>query len=235
MKKKLLYLIVFFSIISCQEDIKFNNPAFEGRKDNVFWRAVDVKATLVNGSLTIDAYTQNEKLTLITNSINPGTYILGTTNQANFASYISSTSTINPPTYQTIVASGPINKVLISSAGTAYTNGLAIATTGGSGSGLKVNIVVTASGSVIEVSIASFGMSYTSGDIITVLGGNGDAKLIVQNVENSNGEIVITDFDAVKNTVSGTYKFNAINVNNDPLVVPNLNFQHGIFYRIPLK
>ncbi|HSN49265.1 MAG TPA: DUF6252 family protein, partial [Flavobacterium sp.] len=62
MKKQFLYLLFLVAFISCQDDVKFNNPTFEGQKDNVFWRAVDAKAILAaNGSLTIEAYTRNEK------------------------------------------------------------------------------------------------------------------------------------------------------------------------------
>lgn len=57
MKKHFLYLILFFTLIACTTDVEFNNPTFEGQKDNVFWRAVDAKAILAaNGSLTIEAY-----------------------------------------------------------------------------------------------------------------------------------------------------------------------------------
>ena len=71
MKKQLLILFLFISFISCTDEVKFNNPAFEGQKDNVFWRAVDVKASIgTGGSLTIEAYTRNEVLTLKTTSTN---------------------------------------------------------------------------------------------------------------------------------------------------------------------
>ena len=88
MKKQFLYLFLFFAFISCSTEVEFNNPAFEGQKDNVFWRAVDAKASLgSNGSLTIDAYTRNEKLTLKTSSVNLDTYTLGT-NNSDTATYI---------------------------------------------------------------------------------------------------------------------------------------------------
>ena len=48
------------------------------------------------------------------------------------------------------------------------------------------------------------------------------------------GQIVIEEYDAVKNTVSGTFKFNAENIYNNPLVGPVLNFQYGRFYKIPV-
>jgi hypothetical protein len=155
MKKQFLYIILFFAFISCQEEVKFNNPSFQGQKDNVFWRAVDIKAILAtNGSLSIIAYTRDEKLTLKTNSINPLTYYLGT-------------NVLNTATYVLTDASGEIT----------FSTGIGI----------------------------------------------GD------------GEIVIEEYDAVNKTVTGTFKFNAENINNNPLAGPILNFQYGKFYKVPLS
>jgi hypothetical protein len=88
MKKQLLYIFLFFAFISCQEEIKFNNPSFEGQKDNVFWRAVDSKAILAaDGSLSIEGYTRNEKLTLKITSTTAQTYVLGTST-SKMATYV---------------------------------------------------------------------------------------------------------------------------------------------------
>jgi len=154
MKKQFLYLLLLVAFISCQDDVKFNNPTFEGQKDNVFWRAVDSKAILAaNGSLIIEAYTRNEKVTFKTTSTNPGTYFLGT-------------STSKSATYVLTDASGTI----------------------------------------------------------TFLTGNGIG----------NGEIVIEEYDAVNKTITGTFKFNAENVDANPLAGAILNFQYGVFYKVPV-
>ena len=88
MKKQLLYIFLFFAFISCQEEIKFNNPSFEGQKDNVFWRAVDSKAILAaDGSLSIEGYTRNEKLTLKITSTTAQSYVLGTST-SKMATYV---------------------------------------------------------------------------------------------------------------------------------------------------
>ena len=43
--KRFLYLfIIALAFSSCQEDVKFNNPGFQGLKDDVFWRANDARA-----------------------------------------------------------------------------------------------------------------------------------------------------------------------------------------------
>ena len=88
MKKHYLFLIVLFSLFSCQEDVKFNNPSFQGMKDNAFWRAVQSTATVnPGGFLEIEAYTATEKLTLKTNSTVLNTYFIGTT-PFNTATYV---------------------------------------------------------------------------------------------------------------------------------------------------
>lgn len=154
MKKLHLYTILLFAFISCQDEVKFNSPSFQGQKDNVFWRAVDSKAILAtNGSLSIEGYTRNEKLLLKTTSTTPQTYPLGT-------------STSKMATY-----------ILTSDNGT-----------------------------------------------ITFSTGNGIGD----------GEIVIEEYDAINKTVTGTFKFNAENVNNNPLGGPVLNFQYGHFYKVPV-
>jgi hypothetical protein len=154
MKKHFLFIVLLFAYISCQDNVKFNNPTFEGQKDNVFWRAIDSRAILAaNGSLSIEGYTRNEKLTLKTTSITPGTYILGIDN-------------LNTSTYVIKDANGTIT----------FSTGIGI----------------------------------------------GD------------GQIVIEEYDAVNKTVTGKFKFNALNINNNPLAGPNLNFQYGHFYKVPV-
>jgi len=154
MKNIFLYSILFLALVSCQDDVKFNSPTFEGQKDNVLWRAVDAKAFLsANGSLTIEAYTRNEKVTLKTNFAAPQTYILGS-------------SATNTATYVLKDASGEI--------------------------------------------------TFSTGN------GFGD------------GEIVIEKIDEVNKTVTGTFKFNAENVNNNPLAGLILNYQFGVFYKVPI-
>ena len=155
MKKLFLIIIVLFAFISCQEDVRFNNPSLQGMKDNVFWRAVESKATLApNGSLLIDAYTRNETLT----------FKLASTAKKNYFLGIDNVNTVN------YVLSDP--------------------------SGL-----------------ITFSTGFGIGD----------------------GQITITEYDAVNNTVSGTFKFNAENTYNNPLAGPVVNFQQGVFYKVPVS
>jgi hypothetical protein len=151
MKKKFLFIILLCALISCQDNVTFNSPAFQAQKDNVLWRAVDYKATRSSGSLTIQGFTSNETVTLKTNSPNLGTYVLG------------------------------------------------------------INVLNTATYSITD----------TSGTI-TYTAGNGVGE----------GQIVITDYDTVDKTVTGTFKFKAV---NNSLINPNLNFQYGNFYKVSFK
>lgn len=243
MKKQLLYLFLFLAFVSCNDDVKFNNPALEGQKDNVFWRAIDAKATLSSGFLTIEGFTRNEKLTLKlpspSTSVNYNdksthiTYFLGTTNQNVMASFISSLSDLTLPRYETAVTPGPVHSVLITSPGKGYSAGIS-GNTGGSGSGLKVSLEVNTLGVITKATVVTAGTDYLAGDVITITGGDGSARLVVQNVTSSQGEIVITGYDGIGKIVSGTYKFNAVNVNSNSSGEPTLNFKYGNFY-IPVK
>ncbi len=87
MRKLSIFAVLLFAFFSCQEDVKFNSPSFQGTKDNLLWRAVDSKATIVSGGLIIEGYTRNETLTLKTSSPNKNTYSLGV-NSKNMASYV---------------------------------------------------------------------------------------------------------------------------------------------------
>ena len=166
MKKLSLIIIVLFAFISCQEDVRFNNPSLQGMKDNVFWRAVESKATITSANvLSIEAYTRNEKLTLImpkpTTLINPNV-------ESSYVTYFLGTSTNRTATY-------------------------VLSDTGGS--------------------IITFSTGFGIGD----------------------GQITINEYDAVNNTVSGTFKFNAENTDNNSLAGPLVNFQQGVFYKVPVR
>lgn len=154
MKKLALHILLLFAFVSCQEEVKFNNPSFQGLKNTIFWRAIDSKATLSNNVLTIEAYTRNEKVTLKTNSTLLKTYILGDSNSIT-------------ATYALTNADGTI--------------------------------------------------TFSTGN------GFGD------------GQIEITEYDAVNKTVTGTFRFNADNLDNNPLFGPTLNFQQGVFYKVPIN
>ena len=154
MKNFVLYIVVLFSIVSCEEDVRFNNPSVQGMINNVFWRALESKATLgPNGAVVIEAYTGFEVLTLKTTSTTLQSYPLGTSNSKT----------------------------------------------------------------------AVFVMTQDADKITYATG-----------IDVGDGQIVITEYDDVNNTISGTFKFNAKNTNNNSTADPVLNFQHGVFYKVPV-
>jgi hypothetical protein len=156
MKKILSLLILVFTFTSCEDDVTFNNPSVQGLMDNVIWRAIDFRATVnANGALKIEAFTQNQVLTLQTPSRNVGVYNLGE-NSARSATFTTEFDDIE--------------------------------------------------------------LLYTTG---VDIGGN--------------GQIVINNYDAAAGTVSGTFRFNAINVNQNPLGEEVLNFQKGVFYNVKVS
>ena len=234
MKRFLFLFIIAVAFSSCQEDVKFNSPGFQGLKDDVFWRANDARAYIdASGKLRIEALTQYETLTLNTSSANAGTYVLGTTDVNNAATYSSNFEGMELE-YATVAVAGPTGSISLVNGGTGYSSGTSVATTGGTGSGLTVNTVVNASGVVTSVTVSSRGSGYLAGDLVTVAGGNVNCTIRVTNVQNSNGEIKITDYDQTNFTISGTFKFNAANTNGSPFGGPILNFQYGEFYKIPI-
>ena len=66
MKKVAVLLLFVSTLISCSQDITFNNvAAFQGVKDNEGWKAEDAAASRsLNALLTIKAVTFNETMTL---------------------------------------------------------------------------------------------------------------------------------------------------------------------------
>ena len=235
MKRFLPLFIIAMAFTSCQEDVKFNNPGFQALKDDVFWRANDARAYVsATGQLSVKAYTNYEILTLSTSSANIGKYVLGTTNANNSAAYISTLQGAEFE-YATSNVPGPVANVAIVAGGSGYTNTTsAVATTGGTGSGLTVNVEANASGAVTKVTPSSRGNGYLAGDLITISGGNVNATFRITNTQISNGEIEITEYDNVNFTVSGIFKFNAPLTGVNPLANPILNYQHGEFYKIPI-
>ncbi len=242
--KKLVYLLVLVvAFTSCSEEVKFSNPAFQGYRDDVFFNGIDVKAyKSSNGALTLVALSQDEEVEIDIASGAKGTYYFGTTNQNTLATYTSSFNDVNLY-YETKIIAGPVAKMngQMFAGGTGYTSDCVLldgsyacnsshATIGGSGSGLTLSVITNASGVVTSVKVASPGNGYKAGDLITITGGGNNAKVKVLNVEGSNGEIVITENTG--NTVTGTLKFNAVNVG--PVGPTLVNFQNGTFYKIPI-
>ena len=50
-----------------------------------------------------------------------------------------------------------------------------------------------------------------------------------------NGQIVITEYDLANNTISGTFKFSAVNDDQSDSENPKVNFAEGVFYKVPIQ
>ncbi|MBN9283612.1 MULTISPECIES: DUF6252 family protein [Flavobacterium] len=226
MKKIFSLIVLMAAFSSCEEDVKFNNPSLQGEKNYNLWRASDAHATIgPDGSVTIEGITTDEEVILRTSSFENGVYALGTTNQNNRASFIS-TFDGEESVFTTGVFVGPASKITLQSGGTGYTAANSAHTSGGSGSGLQVRTTVAA-GVITKVIITLRGTGYLPGDIVTVDGGDNTAKFKVENVYGSDGEIRIEKIE--DGTMTGKFKFNAKNA-NDSIVT----YQNGVFYRIPI-
>ncbi|MCO6175053.1 DUF6252 family protein [Flavobacterium sp. NRK F10] len=229
--KKILSLALFAVVlVSCNQDIKTNTPAFQAKINDANWRANDARVSLgENNGIVITAFTAYEELVLETSSTNPGTYVLGTTNQNNFASYYFNSEGIEAY-YDTDTYYGPAYKIAsILNGGADYSNTTGALTQSytGTGSGMKLSIQTDATGKVTSAVIVARGDGYKAGDIVTILGGNGSARVRILNVQQSNGEIVIESFE--NGTFTGTFKLNAANEDGEMIT-----FSEGNFYKVPV-
>lgn len=48
------------------------------------------------------------------------------------------------------------------------------------------------------------------------------------------GQIVITEFNSENNTISGTFKFTAVNKDEADVENPKISFTEGVFYKVPI-
>lgn len=100
MKKILSLIVLLVAITACEEDIKFNTPAFQGLKDNVLWKATEYNAVRGgDNSLTVTATNGFEVVTLRTAAATANIYELGV-NESSKATYSLSVDGIDE-VYQT--------------------------------------------------------------------------------------------------------------------------------------
>jgi len=153
MKKYIYLFVTVFMFVSCTEDVRFNTPAFQGLKDNVFWRSQNYTAyTKQNGVLVIEGGLGAEKVTLNLPSPIPQTFTLG----------------------------------------------------------------------VDDVTTASYSNVFPS-----------ETPQFTTGTDLGSGQVIITEFDVANNTISGTFRFTAVNVNAVNEEKPEIHFTEGVFYKIP--
>ena len=97
MKKFIIIFTTVLALSSCGSDVKFNDPTFQGQKDNVLWRADVINAAITGSTLTINAYRGLEIVSIVVpaptrpvSSLDPFVYQLGTDDAISddvFASY----------------------------------------------------------------------------------------------------------------------------------------------------
>jgi len=95
MRKVLSLLLLLIVYSSCESDVKFNNPGFQGRKDNFTWRADVTNASIsaAGDFLIINGYRGLEQVNLtiplpstVVTKLTPIIYTLGPDSDA-FAAY----------------------------------------------------------------------------------------------------------------------------------------------------
>lgn len=229
MMKKIVGILALAALfVSCEDDVKTNSPAFQGEKQNEFWKANDSRVTVNPGNtITISGFTDKEKIAVtVPNAV--GVYTLGTNGVSN-GTYEYNFDGVYK-LYETRQQVGLVSHLIIDHQGTGYTSldGETVETTGGTGVGLKVKLDVNGAGNVSDVSIVSTGRGYVVGDFVTAVGGNNNAvfKVITVTTSNGSGEVTIEKIE--NGTYTGTIKFNA--TDDDENVV---NFNNGIFYKVP--
>lgn len=82
MKKIVALLMIVSVLVSCEEEISSNTPAFQARKDNFMWRAKDYTALYdaTTSTLQLSAFVGFEKLTMTVTPV----AIVGDANGAYF-------------------------------------------------------------------------------------------------------------------------------------------------------
>ena len=154
MKRYICLLVTVLAFASCTDDVRFNTPAFQGLKNNVFWRAQGYKAYGgIDKSIIIEGSLGYEKVVLEAESPVKGTYILG----------------------------------------------------------------------VNDVSRATYSNTLVSQSVV-----------FSTNNEGGNGQIVITEYDVANKTISGTFKFNAVNEEASDAENSKISFKEGAFYKVPV-
>ena len=93
------------------------------------------------------------------------------------------------------LSQGASSGFTITAAGSGYSTGNDIVTTGGTGTGLKVNITAVNAGAVTTVTISDddIGYGYSVDDVITITGGGGNAQITLNDYPNTaDGQTLIT-------------------------------------------
>ena len=153
MKKIFYFLSILLLLMSCTEDVRFNNPAFQTLKDNNFWRAQVYKAGMESdGTFVIEGSLGYEQIRF----------------------------QLPEPTEKTYVLSAD------------------------------------------AAAKATYKNTY-----------KGQEAEFTTSISNGNGQIIVTEYNTVENTISGTFKFTAVNADSGT-EKQTMYFSEGVFYKIPI-
>ena len=111
-----------------------------------------------------------------------------------------------------IAAAGSVQAGNSLSGGTGYSAGTAVTTTGGSGSGLTVDIDSVSNGVITAITIRNGGYDYANGETVTISGGNGDATFQINGVNSvSKTQLTNTDY-YIETNASSVFKDTSPNI-----------------------
>lgn len=241
MKKLFFALSLAVSLISCSDKVENPSPGFQVYKDGVLLRLDSFSATrsISTGRVEISGVSGYETVTLAISGNNLGTYYFSGSNLTNQATYAASLDGSNL-FYQTISSRGAATVVSypILNGGTGYSSGQGVATTGGSGSGLTVNIASVTNdsnnGVVKSIAVNNGGSNYYPGDVITVAGGNSNCRFVISHVSGNSTNGLVTLTDSSNGTITGDFKFIATKVIGGTEAPALATFQNGKFYKVPV-
>ena len=63
---------------------------------------------------------------------------------------------------------------------------------------------------------------------------NGQNLFYATGLNAQDGQIILSEYDPINKTISGTFRFNSHNLVNNPLGNPIVNFINGVFYKVPV-
>ena len=82
--------------------------------------------------------------------------------------------------------------ITVSTAGTGYSDATDVSLTGGTGTGMTVDITTNSSNEITGAVIKTYGNDFTKNDVLTVSGGNGDGRITVQHVNTAGSPVDVT-------------------------------------------
>lgn len=226
MRNVCLFFFALF-IVSCSNDTKENTPAFQAKLNDTFWKALSTKTEYdANGDLVISAQRNGQILTVKISDVAVGTYVFGTSNNANYATLKTDNSN---NLLTTGIVPGPVYNLKLLNAGSGYADNTTtlIASTTGTGTGLVLETEVNPNnGAIVEFVVKARGTNYKSGDIVTLDGGNGNATFRIENVQQSNGEVTITS--VANGEITGEFYLNLANETTGE----KATFSNGVIYKV---